>query len=187
VEFWVWIERASWLAGLVALVIGVFFGLPQLRQIRNEQRRLVDEFSQRPEINVGFRPDRWPSDEGLRTTLALQAQQASDGPAFQTIYFAAVNAGGRSARDVVIHYDMPTFSDTTFAYTSSAGGSLSLDTEGPVGIRLTRRCDLMHPRENTVDWIKFRLPPGTPSFPISISMSMLDTTPRQSELKVDVL
>ena len=72
VEFWQWVEQLSWLAALAALlvsvttlIVAVWLGLPQLRQIRDEQRRLYEEQTRKPMLRVGLKSlnlDR-PQDE----------------------------------------------------------------------------------------------------------------------------
>jgi hypothetical protein len=52
-EFWeVWVQRASWATGILALVAALGIGIPQLLAIQRDQHRIREELSRRPELQL---------------------------------------------------------------------------------------------------------------------------------------
>jgi hypothetical protein len=98
---WIWAERLSWLAALIAIGIG----LPQLQILIREQRRIATEFSRRPELMVelvwsvwatesaGPKPD---SSEASPPVLYIPTPRRAS----VVIEVTTENVGGRTARNI---------------------------------------------------------------------------------------
>lgn len=106
-ELWMWIERVSWVVGIVGLVVAVVFGLPQLRAVRADLRRSTDEATRRPRFTISFeQPDM------NHKTLRLEPPPAKADDLIgvlgdlstitETVWVAITNDGDRSASNVNI-------------------------------------------------------------------------------------
>ena len=105
---WLWIQRISWTMTIVSLPLVLAFGIPELRALRANARRIVDELSRSPEFNVFFADNqRQAIAVGLRRRsepndplVFLQNEPVAYKPL--RIQIGVVNDGGRSASNVDI-------------------------------------------------------------------------------------
>lgn len=107
-DWWLWTERISWTVIVVSLPLVLALGIPELRALRANTRRIVDELSRSPEFNIFFADNqRQAIAVGLRRRsephdplVFLQDEPVAYKPL--RIQIGVVNDGGRSASNVDI-------------------------------------------------------------------------------------
>jgi hypothetical protein len=107
-DWWLWVERVTWLTTIVGLVLLLALVLPQLRAMRADLRRIAADLGRDPEFGVLFATNQKSEIVmGLRRRsephdplVFLQGEPVAYKPL--RLHIGVVNDGGRSASSVDI-------------------------------------------------------------------------------------
>lgn len=171
---WVWFERLSWFVALAGFPLLLY----QVRVLQQDQRRLADELSLRPEIAFGFLPDERLLSEILRRAgepgrpqlpqeygVAPQWPPGQNVSAPVSVTFVAVNVGARMARNVRFNLQ----------FGSGDGAERKIAPTRDI-----------HPRNVQPFTIDIPVPKGLTALPILTTASMDDTLPQQFSVTLEV-
>lgn len=164
-EFWGWANRVAAGAQIlgtalsaIALVVAIWFGLPQLRHIRAEQRRIADELTRRPKLEFGFQ-DASSGEKRPPLVQRIVFTPNSDGRDSHVevfLMFASHNIGERTAHHPIWEYRLP-----GYVFATEEGDPAHDDylvQHDIAGLRLRVREAFLHPDVWAFHGLKARFP-----------------------------
>jgi hypothetical protein len=209
-EFWGWANRIAAVAsivgaaaGVAGLIVAVAIGLPQLRHIREEQRRIANEQERRADLLVGF-PAADP-DEPIpvaRAKIEAVWEPDRDFSWPLVLMIRTYNAGTRSARDLFwtfIFEGIPEHVTSSFGermYPAlqpiSDGGAndetnLRIVPDQPGTVRMVSRLSYLHPGTSQSHGFKIYLSRGMQHVEVIVLLSSADADYQHVELVADVV
>jgi len=189
-EVWDWIERLSWLAGTIGLVAALWLGVPQLRHIRDEQRRIADELTSRPELDVGF-----TLNVPRRATRTFERNAISIAPNWKSgqllsepthLCIVIYNVGQKTARNVYVTTDFPLGIRTPpNPPVGDASGGYIVENRA-TGVAVRARQATLHPEQGAVASIELQIPRGTSQIRATVRAAMDDVPIKETEFLIRI-
>ncbi|GAC1580060.1 MAG: hypothetical protein NVS3B24_14630 [Candidatus Dormibacteria bacterium] len=196
--FWHWLERLSWVVTVFGFPLAALAALDQVRQVRAEQERIVQELGSRANVFVGFRPvaarhksigaihhagharniPELPRDTQVRARFCDGAARSE--PAEIGIF--TYNHGPRTAHNLLWNIIVPAGIDC--AHIKHSHVEYSSDPDGCT--RIIRRAENLHPEVVFREGIRVKLPRGMEEFEISVTLSLEDVPTMKVKLSVRV-
>jgi hypothetical protein len=102
---WKWVDRASWVIALVLFPAAIY----QLIVLQRDQRRLAEELTKHPDVQVGLRIPIPGAKAGIQPNLKIPVKWQPDANTSDVVRvpLSAVNVGARTAHNVLINLIIP--------------------------------------------------------------------------------
>ena len=199
-DWWMWIERLSWISGVSGVFVGVLaiyigwrLALPQLRHIADEQEKLRQELQRLPVILIGFPPggDTARTDDGQpelvsHTTILPHGEEGVDDSHPIGLHLRLVNVGTHSARECLWNLYFPP--GVAVNVVAGPGDEMNATPTVDGFVRVRGRVAWIHPNTNFNIDLNVKIPSGLPGFPIKALWQWADAkSAAHTQLHVAVL